>query len=224
MKIFLVSLLAMVVQSCSPAFAEQGLSGDFIRLSQTSIPTICSVGSLRVNSSTHALNFCSASNTWSAFTVGTVAVGSGGTGQTSYTDGQLLIGNSSGNTLTKATLTAGSDITVTNGGGSISIAVTGPSTSAISALDIDWSTLCTTGGLYTKTLAASSTYTFSNKVSGCTIVVRLTNTASNYTVTWPTVKWSGGTPPTMTIGAKSDIYTFVYDGTSVFGSAVQNLQ
>jgi hypothetical protein len=56
---------------------------------------------------------------------GTLAVANGGTGQTSYTDGQLLIGNSTGNTLTKTTLTAGSNITITNGAGSITIASTG---------------------------------------------------------------------------------------------------
>jgi len=56
---------------------------------------------------------------------GTLPVANGGTGQTSYTDGQLLIGNSTGNTLTKATLTAGSGISVTNAGGSITIAATG---------------------------------------------------------------------------------------------------
>lgn len=57
----------------------------------------------------------------------TVSVAKGGTGQTSYTDGQLLIGNSSGNTLTKATLTAGSGVSITNGNGSITIAATGTS-------------------------------------------------------------------------------------------------
>jgi hypothetical protein len=46
----------------------------------------------------------------------------GGTGQTTYTDGQLLIGNTTGNTLTKATLTAGTGISVTNAAGSITIA------------------------------------------------------------------------------------------------------
>lgn len=56
---------------------------------------------------------------------GTLGVSNGGTGQTSYTDGQLLIGNSSGNTLTKATLTAGNGVTITNGNGSISIAAAG---------------------------------------------------------------------------------------------------
>lgn len=45
----------------------------------------------------------------------------GGTGQTSYTNGELLIGNSTGNTLSKATLTAGTGISITNGPGTITI-------------------------------------------------------------------------------------------------------
>jgi len=57
--------------------------------------------------------------------VGTLGVANGGTGQTTYTDGQLLIGNSTGNTLAKATLTAGANITITNGPGTITIASTG---------------------------------------------------------------------------------------------------
>jgi hypothetical protein len=50
---------------------------------------------------------------------GTLPVANGGTGQTTYTDGQLLIGNSIGNTLTKSTLTAGSNVTITNSAGGI---------------------------------------------------------------------------------------------------------
>lgn len=72
---------------------------------------------------------------------GTLAVANGGTGQTVYTDGQLLIGNTVGNTLTKATLTAGSGISITNGNGSITIAatagsgdVTGPASSTDNAI------------------------------------------------------------------------------------------
>ena len=56
---------------------------------------------------------------------GTLPVANGGTGQTSYTNGQLLIGNTTGNTLTKATITAGSGVTITNGNGSIEISATG---------------------------------------------------------------------------------------------------
>ena len=58
---------------------------------------------------------------------GALPVANGGSGQTSYTDGQLLIGTSSGNTLTKATLTAGTNVTITNGNGSITIAASGGS-------------------------------------------------------------------------------------------------
>jgi hypothetical protein len=80
-------------------------------------------------------NFSTGTFTWPTFnqnTSGTaaglsatLAVASGGTGQTTYTDGQLLIGNSTGNTLTKATLTAGTNVTITNSAGAITIAATG---------------------------------------------------------------------------------------------------
>ena len=58
---------------------------------------------------------------------GTVAVANGGTGQTSYTDGEILIGNTTGNTLAKATLTAGCGVTITNGAGAITISASGGS-------------------------------------------------------------------------------------------------
>jgi len=54
-----------------------------------------------------------------------LGVANGGTGQTTYTNGQLLIGNTTGNTLTKATLTAGTNISITNGSGAITVGLTG---------------------------------------------------------------------------------------------------
>jgi hypothetical protein len=57
-------------------------------------------------------------------------VDSGGTGQSSFVNGELLIGNTTGNTLTKALLTAGANITITVGAGSITIAVSGLGTMA----------------------------------------------------------------------------------------------
>jgi hypothetical protein len=64
---------------------------------------------------------------------GGVPVNRGGTGQTSYTDGQLLIGNSIGNTLSKNTLTPGTGIGVTNGHGTIEIDNTGVTSIAAGA-------------------------------------------------------------------------------------------
>lgn len=56
----------------------------------------------------------------------TLSVADGGTGNITYTDGQLLIGNSASTGLTKTTITAGSNMTVTNGNGSITLAATAP--------------------------------------------------------------------------------------------------
>lgn len=91
-------------------------------------------------------------------------------------------------------------------------------TVTVSALDINWSIAQT----FKKTLGANSTFTFSNVTDGRTIVVALTNTSSNYTVTWPAVTWTGGSPPVETIGAKTDVITFVKIGSVIYGSSVQN--
>ena len=64
-----------------------------------------------------------------------ISPANGGTGQTSYTDGQLLIGNSIGNGLNKNTLSPGAGISVINGHGSIQINNTGV-TSAIAGSGI----------------------------------------------------------------------------------------
>jgi hypothetical protein len=79
--------------------------------------TVTSSGSLTLGGSLSAVNLASQ-------VTGTLPVANGGTGQTSYTNGELLIGNTTGNTLTKATLTAGTGVSITNGAGSISIAAT----------------------------------------------------------------------------------------------------
>jgi len=64
-----------------------------------------------------------------------ISTANGGTGQTSYTDGQLLIGNSTNNSLNKNTLGTGTGISVTNGHGTIQINNTGV-TSAVAGSGI----------------------------------------------------------------------------------------
>ena len=71
--------------------------------------------------------------TWQGSTVG---VAYGGTGQNSFTDGQLLIGNSTGNTLSKSTLTAGSGISISNGNGTITLSASGANFTAGDGLDL----------------------------------------------------------------------------------------
>jgi hypothetical protein len=78
---------------------------------------------------------------WNGTTVGT---GYGGTGQTTYTDGQLLIGKTDG-TLAKATITQGSGVTITNGDGSITISATG-SGGTVTSVDVTGGTGLTSSG------------------------------------------------------------------------------
>lgn len=98
---------------------------------------------------------------------GTLDVNNGGTGQISYTNGQLLIGNTTGNTLTKATLTAGTGIAITNGAGSISVATNGT---------------ITTNPPVTKTadfsVASTDTWLINNK-TGSTCTVTLPSPSAN---------------------------------------------
>lgn len=63
-------------------------------------------------------------NTASLLLTPALAVSNGGTAQTSYTNGQLLIGKAD-NTLAKSVLTEGAGVSVTNGDGTITIAATG---------------------------------------------------------------------------------------------------
>jgi hypothetical protein len=94
---------------------------------------------------------------------GTLGVANGGTGQTSFTNGQLLIGNSTGNTLTPATLTAGSGVTITNGSGAITVAFTGPGAGSVTSVDVSGGTtgLTTSGGPIT----ASGTVTLAGTLA-----------------------------------------------------------
>jgi len=96
-------------------------SGKSYFINGNNVLTVSALGSSVVSSSLTSVGTLT-SGVWSA---STIAVNKGGTGQSTYTDGQLLIGNTTGNTLTKATLTAGSGISIGNGNGSITISASG---------------------------------------------------------------------------------------------------
>ena len=78
--------------------------------------------------------------TWQGTAVGTAY---GGTGQTTYSNGELLIGKTDG-TLAKATLTASTGVTITNADGSITISATGSGGTVTSVTAT--SPLASTGG------------------------------------------------------------------------------
>jgi hypothetical protein len=118
---------------------------------------------------------------------GALPVINGGTGQTTYTDGQLLIGNSTGNTLTKSTLTAGSGITITNGSGSITIASAGGSgtvTSVSAGAGMSFTTITSSGSVAMGT-PSTITNTSTNTASG---------TSHNHELTGELVETTAGSP------------------------------
>lgn len=94
---------------------EAGLA---YRINGASVLSSTTLGGSVTGSSLTSVGTLTAGALGSGFT--TVAAAQGGTGQTTYANGELLIGNASGG-LTKATLTAGTGVTITNGNGSITI-------------------------------------------------------------------------------------------------------
>jgi hypothetical protein len=89
---------------------------------------------------------------------------------------------------------------------------------AVSALDID----CSTGNYFTKTIAANSTFTFSNVPASRVFAFTLELTHTSGTVTWPsTVRYAGGTAPTLTAN-RVHLFTFVTDdGGTIWRAASQ---
>ena len=64
----------------------------------------------------------------------TIAVSKGGTGQTSYIDGEILVGNTSTNSLQKAQIGGSGAISITNGNGSITVGIANATQSADGAM------------------------------------------------------------------------------------------
>jgi hypothetical protein len=86
-------------------------------------------------------------------------------------------------------------------------------------------TLALTNGTFqTCTLTGNCTFTMPTATAGKSFILLLTQDATgSRTAVFTSVKFPGGTAPTITVTAgKSDILTFVANGTSWFGSSSQN--
>lgn len=158
--------------------------------------------------------------TWSA---NTIAVSRGGTGQTVYANGEILIGNNTTGSLDKTTLTQGQNITVSNGAGSITIAAAntnlswtngntaGPtlnsstgSGSAIPSANGTNSGIITTGAQTfagAKTFSGGITATVTGNITGSAATANSATTATSATTaaTASAVAWTGvsGKPTTV---------------------------
>lgn len=113
------------------------------------------------------------------------------------------------NTVTNKTLT---NPTVTN------YTETPFSANTSTAITVD----LTNGTFQILTLTGNATITMPTATSGKSFVILLKQDGTGgRTVTWSTVKWAGGTAPTITSTAsRQDILSFFADGTNWYGAVI----
>ena len=159
-----------------------------------------------------------------------LAVADGGTGASTLTG--VLKGNG---TSAFTAATAGTDYVTPTGSETLTNkTLTNPtitnfteSVVAIGTVGASHTLVLTNGTVQTATLTGSTpcTFTMPTATAGKSFILKLTQSAANMTTaTFTGVKFAGGTAPTITATASAvDLLSFIADGTSWFGSAIQNL-
>jgi hypothetical protein len=144
----------------------------------TSVNPILLANELGRETDTGKIKIGNGTSTWTslayqAWATLPVAVNAGGTGQTSYTDGELLIGKTDG-TLAKATLTASTGVTITNGDGSITISATGtdgPILESKQVIDQDYTLSVGFNGISAGPVEVADTYTVTVPAGATWVIV-----------------------------------------------------
>lgn len=92
---------------------------------------------------------------------------------------------------------------------------------AVAALDVDFSA----GSIFTKSLNADSTFTFSNMTDGQTVLLLVTETGGTArTLTFPTsVRFPSGSNTASQTASKSDLYSFTKIGSLVYASQLTDM-
>lgn len=161
----------------------------------------------------------------SALTTGTLPVASGGTGITSFGTGvatwlgtpssanlaAAVTGETGSGALVFGTAPALGNPTVTN------YVETAYSANSSTAITLDLAN----GTVQNITLTGSPTITMPTAALGKSFILYLRTGSGSYSVTWSTVKWAGGTAPTVTSTAsRMDIYSFFADNSNWYGVTV----
>ena len=130
-------------------------------------------------------------------------------------------------TLGNTALTLGSTVTSVGNATVANVTVTNyiETLQAVGTVGSSASLSLTTGTVLTATLTASTpcTFTMPTATAGKSFILKLTQASSGMTTaTFTSVKWPGGTAPTITATASAvDILSFVSDGTNWYGTFAQ---
>jgi hypothetical protein len=157
-------------------------------------------------------------------------------GSAILTQGTISTLNSTTGTIGNLSTTLAGDLTISQGTATVGtrVAVVNTAQEYTAAHNFNATTL-TSGNSIAWDLAANQVARLvlstngtmadaSNKVDGSVYILLVTQGTGSNTLAWnATYKWPSGTAPTLTTGsAKSDIFTFISNGTSLFGVASQN--
>jgi hypothetical protein len=159
-----------------------------------------------------------------SITVGTVGTLTSTTGNIATgTIGNLTTTLAGDVTISTGTATVGTRVAVVNTAQEYTRTHNFDATTLTSATSIAWD--LSQNQVARLSLATNGTMADpSNKVDGATYILSVTQSTGTNTLAWnANFKWPGGTAPTLTAGSgKTDIFTFVSNGTSLFGVASQN--
>ena len=198
----------------------------------TTIGTTATITNLTTGT-TNSTAAISTSGTIQALTTSTALISQG---SAILTQGTIATLNSTTGTIGNFTTTLTGDLTISTGSATVGtrVAVVNTAQEYTAAHNFNATTLTSANSIawnlqsnQVARLVLSTNGTMAdatNKVDGATYILLVTQGTGSNTLDWnATYKWPGGTKPTLTTGsAKSDIFTFVSDGTSLFGVASQN--
>lgn len=168
---------------------------------------------------------------WGAINLGVAAAvgtsvllpANGGTGQNTFTAGQVLVGTTAGG-LAKTLITGTNGITVTSTSGAIAITTFNPTRQPLTDTPpITFNVTNGESGFITIT-NTNRTVTITNPVVGRTYILEIKqDVTGNRTVgTWPAgTLWNGGVTPVLsTIPGKTDLFSFYWNGTNYLANHI----
>ena len=203
------------------------------------IPTLTSSTAIFGTTTSTAATITSGTITNLASTTGTIATLNSTTGTIATlnsTTGTVATLNSTTGTIGNLSTTLAGDLTISQGTATVGtrVAVVNTAQEYTAAHNFNATTL-TSGSSIAWDLSANQVARLvlstngtmadaSNKVDGSVYILLVTQGTGSNTLAWNTTyKWTGGITPTLTTGsANSDIFTFISNGTSLFGVASQN--